>query len=93
MQYSLVSVDVGDVRERIGNIDGCYIALPDPVDIAAKLHNVFTGARRVAGRCKMEEISLKQIALRLKELYDEVLQCAKDPASKCSRPEQSGLRQ
>ena len=31
----VVSVDVGDVRERISGIAGCYLAAPDPVDLAA----------------------------------------------------------
>jgi glycosyltransferase involved in cell wall biosynthesis len=70
----VVSVDVGDVRERIESIDGCHIALAEPLDIADKLHKVFTDRRRVAGRVKMEELSLIGIALRLKDFYEEVLQ-------------------
>lgn len=69
----VISVDVGDVRERINGIEGCYLALPDPNDLAAKLCLVYSGIRRVAGRAKMKELSLEHIALRLKMLYDEVL--------------------
>lgn len=69
----VVSVDVGDVRERIQGIDGCYLALPDPDDLAAKLRLVYTGSRRVGGRINMQELSLERVALRLKEFYGEVL--------------------
>jgi len=69
----VVSVDVGDVRERIEGIEGCYIALPESDDLAAKLSLVYTGSRRVRGRVKMQELSLERVALRLKEFYEEVL--------------------
>ena len=70
----VVSVDVGDVRERTKGIEGCYITSPDPNDIAAKLYRVFTDQRRVVGRSKMEELSLTRIAFRLKKLYEQVLE-------------------
>jgi glycosyltransferase involved in cell wall biosynthesis len=68
----VVSVDVGDVRERLRGIDGCYIALPEAADLALKVQMVITGSHRVAGRHAMEELSLNRIALRHKQLYDEV---------------------
>ena len=67
----VVSVNVGDVSERIKGIEGCYIALPDPNDLAAKLSLVHSGSRRVAGRTKMQELSLECIALQLKWLYGD----------------------
>jgi glycosyltransferase involved in cell wall biosynthesis len=69
----VVSVDVGDVRERIEGVEGCYLALPESDDLAAKLSLVYTGPRRVIGRVKMQELSLEHVALRLKEFYEEVL--------------------
>jgi teichuronic acid biosynthesis glycosyltransferase TuaC len=69
----VVSVDVGDVAERIDGIEGCYIALPEPGDIAAKLSLVYGGPRRISGRVKMRELSLEHIALRLKEFYCEIV--------------------
>lgn len=69
----VVSVDVGDVRERIQGIEGCYLASAEPGDLAAKLRSVYAGPRRVAGRVKMQELSLERIALRLKEFYGEIL--------------------
>jgi teichuronic acid biosynthesis glycosyltransferase TuaC len=69
----VVSVDVGDVRERTQGIEGCYLALPEAADLAAKLSMVFHGERRVAGRIKMDKLSLKQVALELKTFYQHAL--------------------
>jgi teichuronic acid biosynthesis glycosyltransferase TuaC len=69
----VVSVDVGDVRERIQGIEGCYLGAPEPGDLAAKLHMVHAGPRRIAGRIKMRELSLERVALQFKEFYSEVL--------------------
>ena len=33
----VVAVDVGDVRERIGDADGCYVAAATPEALADKL--------------------------------------------------------
>lgn len=68
----VVSVDVGDVRERISGIDGCHIALPNSDDLAAKLHLVRTRGGRVAGREKVQQISLEQTSLKLRSFYLEV---------------------
>jgi len=70
----VVSVNVGDVSERINGIEGCYVALPDPIDLATKLSLVHSGKGRVVGRVKMQEFSLERIALRLRSLYLEPTQ-------------------
>ena len=69
----IVSVDVGDVSERIEGIEGCYLALPDSDDLAAKLHLVYAGPHRVAGREKIQELSLQRVAVRFKEFYRDLL--------------------
>jgi glycosyltransferase involved in cell wall biosynthesis len=81
----VVSVDVGDVRQRIRDIDGCYIAAPDPSDLAAKLSLVCSGKGRVAGRVKMQELSLERIALELKNLYQDLMRSHKETQSKLRR--------
>src|SRR4030095_2056880 len=70
---AVVSVDVGDVRERIEGIEGCYLALPEASDLAAKLRLCHAGPSRVAGRIKMQDLSLEHIARRLTEFYEDVL--------------------
>jgi glycosyltransferase involved in cell wall biosynthesis len=72
----VVSVDVGDVRERIQGIDGCYIARADAGDLAAKLQLVHFGPRRVDGRTHVRDLSLRRVAQRLRQFYDETIQFA-----------------
>jgi glycosyltransferase involved in cell wall biosynthesis len=69
----VVSVDVGDVAERIDGIEGCHIASPDAEDLGAKLHLICRGPRRIQGREKMRELSLERVAVRLGKFYDSVL--------------------
>jgi teichuronic acid biosynthesis glycosyltransferase TuaC len=69
----VVSVDVGDVRERISGIEGCYLALPEPADIALQLRMVHQGRRRVTGRSTLQEMSLESVAHRLKDFYEVIL--------------------
>jgi glycosyltransferase involved in cell wall biosynthesis len=70
----VVSVDVGDVRERISGIQGCYIALPEPVDLSAKLRSVGSSGGRIPGREKIKELSLEEISLKLKHFYHEIVE-------------------
>ena len=69
----VVSVDVGDVAERIQGIDGCYLAMPDADDLAAKLAVVCGRSTRIHGRSRVEALSIGRIAGRLKDFYQEVL--------------------
>jgi teichuronic acid biosynthesis glycosyltransferase TuaC len=69
----VVSVDVGDVSERIEGIEGCYLALAEASDLAAKLRLVHAGQSRVPGRIKMQNLSLEHIARRLAQFYEDVL--------------------
>jgi teichuronic acid biosynthesis glycosyltransferase TuaC len=69
----VVSVDVGDVRERIEAIPGCYLSDPSAEDLAAALTKVHEGSRRVAGRQQMEDLSNERIAERIRDFYEQVL--------------------
>lgn len=71
----VVATDVGDVRERIEGIDGCWIAQPDPVDLADKLAAVHgrPAPRSVAGRSAVSELSLEAVARRVADFYDHIL--------------------
>lgn len=68
----VVSVDVGDVRERISGIKGCHIALPDPGDLGINLGLVATRKGRILGRERMQPLSLEQTARHLEGFYHEV---------------------
>jgi len=69
----VVSVDVGDVRERLEGIGGCFIAAPNPSAIADCLKTVVTGPRVTQGRERMEKLSLDCVAQKLVEVYKLVL--------------------
>ena len=69
----IVSVDVGDVRERIEGVDECYLAKADPEDLAEKLNMVRVGPRKIMGQVKTEQFCKTEIALRLKEFYETIV--------------------
>jgi teichuronic acid biosynthesis glycosyltransferase TuaC len=70
----VVSVDVGDVSERVEGIQGCHIAMPDPEDLGVKLGLVKARGGRIVGREKMQALSLEQAALSLGNFYHEVME-------------------
>ena len=65
----VVAVDVGDVRERLKDIPGCFIAAATPDDVAAKMALALEHDR-VPGRKRMEELSVGRIAERIIEVYE-----------------------
>lgn len=69
----IVSVDVGDVAERIDGIEGCYLASSDPFELATKLLLVSRGQRRVKGRERIQQLSLEAVAKRIIDFYQEVV--------------------
>jgi glycosyltransferase involved in cell wall biosynthesis len=68
----VVSVDVGDVRERITGIEGCFITDAVVGDIAAKLDRALGRRERIEARGRVEEFSLEQVAAKLLEIYGVV---------------------
>ena len=70
----VVSVDVGDVCERVSGIEGCYIAMPDPDDLGSKLGLVGARGGRIAGRERMQALSLEQTAIYLGSFYCDVVE-------------------
>lgn len=71
----IVSVDVGDVAERIEGLEGCYIAERNPKDIASKLHQALSLNLRTKGRERIIELGLTNdlVAKRLVEIYEDIL--------------------
>jgi glycosyltransferase involved in cell wall biosynthesis len=70
----VVSVDVGDVAERVAGIEGCYIARPDPRSLADCLAKAYIGPVRIQGRGPIEKMSLEGTATRLRIFYEEILE-------------------
>ena len=65
----VVAVDVGDVRELLEDIPGCFIAAATPDDVAAKIALALKHDR-VPGRERMEELSVRRVAERLIGVYE-----------------------
>jgi glycosyltransferase involved in cell wall biosynthesis len=65
----VVAVDVGDVRQRLADVSGCYVAAPTTNDLAEKLGLVLAGGGRVDARSTLVEISLEKTAQRLLDIY------------------------
>jgi glycosyltransferase involved in cell wall biosynthesis len=66
----IVSVEVGDVRERIDGVEGCHCAAATPPELAAKLAEVLERGERVRGREQVLELSLPTVARRLRAIYE-----------------------
>jgi teichuronic acid biosynthesis glycosyltransferase TuaC len=73
----VVAVDVGDVRERLANVQGCYIARATDKDLSEKLGLVLSTGGRTDGRAALAEISLERTAQRLLDIYRTT--CGRSP--------------
>jgi glycosyltransferase involved in cell wall biosynthesis len=80
----VVSVDVGDVAERIEGIEGCYLAPPEPAELAGKLSLVRAGGKRLNCRMQLGELSIGSVAQKLKRFYEEIT--CQDRASRSLTP-------
>lgn len=71
----IVSVDVGDVKERIGGVEGCYVAeTREPKELSELLLKELSSGNRVEGRDVIVKDGLdnKQVAQRLIEIYQKL---------------------
>lgn len=72
----VVSVNVGDVAERIEGIDGCHLAEAEPAALARKLEGVFECRKRVDCREKLHELSCEMVAGKLEHIYQQITERA-----------------
>lgn len=72
MKSPIVSTDVGDVRERIENIDGCYIAEFNEIDFSEKLIGALDFNNRINPNGHLIEISERCIAQKILNLYNKI---------------------
>jgi len=68
----IVSVEVGDVAERLAGVLHSRIVARDPEKLGAALAEMVETPRRSDGRRKIEEFRADSIADRLREIYEEV---------------------
>ncbi len=72
----IVSVDVGDVAERVSGVEGCYVVgTRNPKDIAEALQKAIAFGERTNGREKIVEMGLcnEQVAEQLLYIYKQLL--------------------
>jgi len=71
----IVSTDVGDVKEFIGNIEGCYITSYDPEYVAEKIKMALDFSKRTKGRDRIISMGLDSdsTAKKIINLYKKVI--------------------
>lgn len=70
----VVSVAIGDVEERIGQVEGCELCLDEtPEAIADSLEKVLHRGMRVAGRVSIEQLCERAITEQVISVYRSVL--------------------
>ena len=71
----IVSVDVGDVKDIIGDTEGCYIAERNPDDIAEKIRMAMAFKGKTQGRQRIIDLGLSNdlVAERLIEIYQQAI--------------------
>ncbi len=72
-ELPVVSVDVGDVRELIDGVEGCYIANSNPEDIAEALTKALTYGKETNGLDKVKHLDMKIISERIKDVYNSIV--------------------
>lgn len=69
----VVSVDVGDVAEAVGSVEGCFLVPRDARDIAEKIIEVCLRGGRTHGREWIRRLSQEVIARQIVSVYAETL--------------------
>ena len=69
----IVATDVGDIRELIGDTEGCYIASSDPAVVAEKIKCALDFGKRTNGREKIGHLDNRIIAGMIVDVYRDVL--------------------
>lgn len=71
----IVSVDVGDVKDVIGTIEGCYLSGYDAEEIASKIRSALQFDGKTEGRKRLYDLGLANelVAKRVMEVYRSVV--------------------
>jgi teichuronic acid biosynthesis glycosyltransferase TuaC len=71
----VVSVDTGDVPERLRDVPGCELCEnDDPATIAAALERVLTRRERINGRATVEHLDEKLLAQQMINVYQHAVE-------------------
>lgn len=70
----VVSVDVGDVKEIIRDVDGCYIVKNrQPKDIALLIEKVFKNKNKLNSRGSIKNLDLEIINNKILNVYNDII--------------------
>jgi teichuronic acid biosynthesis glycosyltransferase TuaC len=71
----IVSVDVGDVKNIIAGVDGCYLVTHSSHDITDKLEKALEFNQRTNGRQRINalELSHEQVVAKTIKIYDQLI--------------------
>lgn len=69
----IVSTDVGDVKEIISNVNGCYLTTFDEKDVAVKMSEAINFNQRTNGSEAIKHLDSKIIADKLVDIYNIAL--------------------
>ncbi len=70
----VVSVDVGDVRERLQHVKGCVVCEDDNVETISKaLQTVLQNGKRVNGRTAIKDLDIRHTTRRVIDVYEHTL--------------------
>jgi len=69
----IVSTDVGDVKEIIGNVRRCFIVKRDPKIFAEKIREILLNVDKTEGRRKIKHLRIEKIAEKLIHFYKHIL--------------------
>jgi hypothetical protein len=68
-----VSVDVGDVKEVVGDTNGCFVCSYSEKGIADVLKKVFDANKRTLGREKILQFNNQLVVEKVIEVYKKIL--------------------
>lgn len=70
----IVTTNVGDVTERLENLDGCYVVdSREPKELAEAIRKALAFGKRTEGRKRIivDQLEISQIAKRIKQIYEQ----------------------
>jgi len=69
----IVATDVGDIKEIISGIEGCFIASFEPEDVADKIKLALQFNKRTNGRERIKHFDNELIARKIYKIYNDVI--------------------
>jgi len=77
----IVATDVGDVRQVIGNCQGCYVCGPSTEEFSARGHQILVNRDRTTGRDHVRHLDSLTVAKQVIGVYEHVIRQRPHPLS------------